>query len=185
MANTMEPAAHPATPDPSRQPAKDRLAQPSSRFLGDDGRPDPVVRAALAAAVDHVSYSRAVVALCTARLLMPIVASGDETGHHDPDRHADMAAVTLSDGATSHLLAFTGVDALRTWQTEARPVLCHLDELAASVRQAGASAILLDAAGPAPFVLGADMVDTIAQGNRLVEFEDGSFAWVREAPEAD
>ncbi|MGO1384623.1 MAG: SseB family protein [Arachnia sp.] len=164
--------------------APSHLAQPSTRFLGDDGSPDPLVRVALAAVTDQVSYSRAVVALCTARLLMPIVASGDETGEHDPKRRAEMAAVTLSDRGISYLLAFTGMDAMRTWQADARPVLCHLDELAASVASAGATQLLLDMAGPTSFVLAGDLLDAIAEGNRLVEFEDGDFAWVRRASEA-
>lgn len=156
------------------------LTQPSTRFLGDDGSPDPLVRAALAAVTGQVSYSRAVVALCASRLLMPIVASGDETGEHDPDRRAEMAAVTLSDQGTSYLLAFTGMDAMRAWQADARPVLCHLDELAASVAPAGATELLLDMAGPTSFVLAGELLTAIAEGNRLVEFEDGDFAWVRQ-----
>lgn len=161
------------------------LAQPSTRFLGDDGSPDPLVRGALAAVTDQVSYSRAVVALCASRLLMPIVASGDETGEHDPERRAEMAAVTLSDQGTSHLLAFTGLDAMRAWRSDARPVLCHLDELAASVAPAGATQLLLDMAGPTPFVLEGDLLAAIAEGNRLVEFEDGDFAWIRKATQDD
>ena len=159
------------------------LAQPSTRFLGDDGSPDPLVRAAMAAVTDSVSYSRAVVALCASRLLMPIVASGDETDEPDPERHAEMAAVTLTDGTTTHLLAFTGMDALRAWQPDARPVPCHLDELAASVEPAGATELLLDLAGPTPLVLGGEVLSMIGDGNALVEFESGDFAWVKTAPE--
>lgn len=177
----MEQPRHLAQPGHRLPQSSDRLAQPNSRFLGDDGSADPIVRAALAAVVDQVSYSRAVVALCTSRLLMPIVASGDETDHPDPSRHAEMAAVTLSDGDSSHLLAFTGMDAMRVWQSDARPVPCHLDELAASVEQAGATELLLDLAGPTPFVVGSELLAMIAEGNSLVEFEDGDFAWVRPA----
>lgn len=159
------------------------LAQPSTRFLGDDGSPDPLVREALASVTDQVSYSRAVVALCASRLLMPIVASGDETGEHDPERRAEMAAVTLTNQETTYLLAFTGADTMTAWQSDARPVLCHLDELAASVAPAGATQLLLDMAGPTPFVLEGDLLAAIAEGNSLVEFENGDFAWVRTAPE--
>ena len=71
------------------------LAQPNSRFSGDDGAPDPVTRAAIAGARDQKGYIRALVALCTSRLLMPIVASGDEGGDGpDPDRHALEYAVS-------------------------------------------------------------------------------------------
>ena len=90
------------------------LAQPNARFAGDDGAPDPLTRAAIARVRDHTSYIRAIVALCTSRLLMPIVATGDDSmDGPDPDRHAEMAAVTLQDETGSYLLAFTGVDSMK------------------------------------------------------------------------
>ncbi|NHB85822.1 SseB family protein [Tessaracoccus sp. HDW20] len=103
---------------------------------------------------DHTSYIRAIVALCTSRLLMPIVATGDESmDGPDPDRHAEMAAVTLKDDTGNYLLAFTGADSMRQWSPEARPVLCLLDELCATVAAAGADQLLIDVAGPVPFVI--------------------------------
>lgn len=153
------------------------LAQPSVRFAGDVGAADPLVRQALAAAGEQAGYVRALVALCTARLLLPVVATGDETDHPDPDRHAELGAVTLTDEGVTHLLAFTGLDSLQAWQRDARPVPCLLDELAASVEPAGATRLLIDVAGPAPLVVAEDVVAQVARGQRLVEFEDGSFAW--------
>ena len=156
------------------------LAQPSSRFAGDHGEPDPVTRAAIAKAVDQPGYIRALVALCTSRLLLPIVASGDEGGSEpDPDRHAEMAAVTLTDETGTYLLAFTGIDALRAWQPDARPVPCLLDELAATVEPAGASRLLIDAAGSVPFVIEGDPLARLADGNALVELDSGEFAWIK------
>lgn len=155
------------------------LAQPSARFMGDDGAPDPAVRHAIAGAAEQQGYARALVALCVSRLLLPVVATGDETGHQDPDRRAEMAAVTLSDESGTYLLAFTGYDSLRAWQADARPVPCLLDELCATVGPAGATQLLLDVAGPVPFVVGEDAVALMADGNALTELEDGSFAWVR------
>ena len=160
-----------------------RLAQPSARFGGDRGQADELVRSAIARADDNIGYSRALVALCTTRFLLPIVALGDETMHHDPDRHAEMAAVTVSDGEISALLAFTGLDSMQAWKAGARPVLCHLDELAAAVGQAGAQQLLIDAAGPRPFVIGGEVLSRIADGFRLVEFEGAEFAWVKPSPE--
>lgn len=154
------------------------LAQPSARFAGDDGAPDPLTRAAIARADDRTGYTRAIVALCSSRLLLPIVASGDDTDHPDPDRHAEMAAVTLADEGSNYLLAFTGYDSLRAWQPDARPVPCHLDELCATVEPAGASKLLLDVAGPVPIVIEGDLLAMLAQGHSLVEFDDGEFAWV-------
>lgn len=162
------------------------LAQPNSRFSGDDGSPDPLTRDAIANARDQVGYIRALVALCTSRLLMPIVATGDEGGDGpDPDRHAEMAAVTLEEDGDVHLLAFTGIDSMRAWNPQARPVPCLLDELCATVAAAGAARLLLDVAGPVPFVIAGEALDLLADGNALVEFENEEFAWVKYAePEA-
>lgn len=156
------------------------LSQPSARFLGDDGAPDPITRAALARVSDATSYTRALVALCSSRLLMPIVASGDETMTQDPDRHAEMAAVKLVDESGVHLLGFTGIDSMQAWQNEARPVLCTLDQLAATVKESGANKLLLDVAGPHPLVIEGATLEQFARGFALVEFEDG-FAWVKPA----
>lgn len=156
-----------------------RLAQPSARFDGDTGEADEITRRAIAGARDHTGYIRALVALCTSRLLLPVVASGDETMHQDPDRHAELAAVTLTDGEDTVLLAFTGLDSMEAWQTGARPVLCTLDELAASVEPAGANQLLIDVAGPVPFVIAGEALGLLADGFRAVEFEGEGFAWVK------
>lgn len=163
------------------------LAQPSARFAGDDGAPDPITRAAISNARDHKGYIRAIVALCTSRLLLPIVAAGDETDHPDPDRHAEMAAVTLTEGDDTYLLAFTGYDSLKLWQEDARPVPCLLDELCATVEPSGATQLLIDVAGPVPFVIAGEALDLLADGNSLVEFEGEDFAWVKyaDAPDPD
>ena len=161
------------------------LAQPNARWLGDRGEADPVVRGALAKALvddpdPQTAYLRAVAALGGARLLMPIVASGDESmDGPDPDRHAEMAAVSVRNAAGEQaLLAFTGVDAMRAWQVDARPVPGDLAEVAVTVAEAGAQLLLVDAAGPAPLVVGADLVEEFARGRRLIELEDGGFGWM-------
>ncbi|WP_446721085.1 SseB family protein [Luteococcus sp. H138] len=144
------------------------------------GHPDPAVRQALATAGDQLGYLRAVATLCTARLLMPIVASGDDSmDGPDPQRHAEMAAVTVASATGERaLLAFTGIDALTLWRADARPVPCTLDDLAATVTETGASHLLLDIAGPTPFELGPELVTELAQGHRLVEVEPGQFGWM-------
>lgn len=161
------------------------LGEPSARFAGDDGTPDPVTRSIIAGVRDQHSYIRALVALCTTRFLMPIVATGDETPHADPDRHAEMAAVTLTEDDVTYLLAFTGIDSLQSWNSSARPVLCLLNELATSVGQAGATALLIDCAGPAPLVVTGEALVQFADGFSLVEFEGGEFSWVKYGPEQD
>lgn len=159
------------------------LSNPGARFADDHGEADPITRAALARVDDHKSYVRALVALCTSRLLMPIVATGDETDHPDPDRHAEMAAVTLVDDSGTFLLAFTGVDSMEAWQPGARPVPCTLDDLCATVKEAGADRLLIDVAGPTSLVIAGEALDLFAQGYAVAEFENEEFAWVKYADE--
>lgn len=164
-----------------------RLAQPSAAYVDDHGEADPALRAVIAAADDQLGYLRAVAALCAGRLLMPIVASGDESmDGPDPERHAEMAAVTITNQAGERaLLAFTGIDSMTAWRGDARPVLGTLDEMAATVTEAGASHLLVDVAGPAQFVVGPELVAELAQGHRLVELEPGQFGWMFVAEQAD
>lgn len=157
------------------------LADPNARFAGDDGSPDPLTRQALARVTDQVSYIRALVALCTSRLLMPIVATGDETDHPDPDRHAEMGAVTLVNDSGTFLLAFTGLDSMNAWRTDVRPVPCTLDELCLTVKEGGSDQLLIDVAGPNSLVVAGEALDLLAQGYAVAEFEGEEFAWVKYA----
>ncbi len=157
------------------------LGQPSAAFIGDRGEADPDVRALIADAASDLpsSYLRAVAALCGTRLLLPVVASGDDSmDGPDPDRHAELAAVSIAaaDGRKA-LLAFTGIDALVAWEPRARPVPATLDDVAATVLETGDDALLVDPAGPVPFVIGDDLIAQLAQGRRLVELDDGGFGW--------
>jgi hypothetical protein len=164
-----------------------RLAQPSAAYAGDRGDPDPEVRALLAVAGrGKDDYLRAIAALCTARFLLPIVAVGDEGGDGpDPDRHAEMQALllTTADGSTG-LPVFTGLDALTAWKPEARPVPCRLDEVAATARQAGAVAVLVDVAGPSPLVIEDGLVAELAAARRLVELDSGAWGWLFSPPDS-
>jgi hypothetical protein len=163
-----------------------QLSQPNAAWLEDDGRPDPRLRVRLAESEGQLGYLRAVVALGGARLLLPIVASGDESmDGPDPDRHAEMAAVTLDHPEMGRaLVAFSGVDALQAWNAAARPVPCTLDDLAATVTEAGATLLVIDPAGPHPFTVLDDLVAELARGRRLVELDDGSFGWAFVEPDS-
>ena len=68
-------------------------------------------------------------------------------------------------------------DALVAWEPRARPVPATLDDVAATVLETGDDALLVDPAGPVPFVIGDDLIAELAQGRRLVELEDGGFGW--------
>ena len=156
-----------------------------SPFPGDDGAAsadtrDALARAARAAA--PAAYLSAVATLCTDRLLVPVVAIatrlGTTTGGLASDKEAEMAVVMLrtADGRQA-MLAFTGLDSLRAWQPDARPVPITLDRLAATAQTEGATAVLVDFAGPAALVLEGEVLASLAAGHRLVETADGEFGW--------
>ncbi|MFT4294988.1 MAG: SseB family protein [Micropruina sp.] len=158
------------------------LGQVNAAWAGDRGEPDADVRAALATAsgsADPEAYLAAVAALCGARLLLPIVADGDESGDGpDPDRHAEMSAVMMTSASgASGVLAFTGTDALRAFDPMARPVLCTLDEVAAAAVEAGADAVVVDVAGPHLLTIEGELIQPLATGNRLMRLSDG-WGWL-------
>jgi type III secretion system (T3SS) SseB-like protein len=172
----MSNAAHP--------PHLERTLAPSP-FPGDDGLADPATRRALAAAVREpgtTAYLRAVAALCTTRVLVPVVATatrvGTTTGGLASDKEADMAVVMLeaSDGRRA-LLAFTGLDALKAWRADARPVPVTIDLAAKTARAEGVDTVLVDVAGPHPLAIDGEVLDALAVGHRLVEVEPGEFGW--------
>lgn len=168
----------------------ERTLAPSS-FPGDDGSASPSTRGRLAGAAagsEPTAYLRAVAALCTDRLLVPVVATatrmGETTGGLASDKEAEMAVVMLRmpDGRQA-LLAFTGLDALQAWQPVARPVPVTLDRAAEAALAEGATAVLVDCAGPATLVIEGEVLASLAAGHRLVETGDGEFGWAMAAPE--
>ncbi len=157
------------------------LRAPNGAFAHDRGDPDPALRAVLAEAYDGgTHYATAVAALCAARLLLPIVASGDDHGDGpDPTRRAEMAAVLVkSEAGATAVPVFTGIDALQAWNPQARPVPCTLDDVAATVLETKSQAILVDLPGPHPVVIELGIVEELAQGRRLVGLPDGGFGWM-------
>jgi hypothetical protein len=181
----------PAAPDhdhPDDSPVHERTLAPSP-FPGDDGAPRAEVRDALARFAGSNApddYLRAVAVLCADRLLVPVVATatrlGGVVGGLASDKEAEMAVVLLqrSDGGTA-LLGFTGLDALRTWDSRARPVPVTIDKVAETAVAEGAVAVLVDLAGPHPLVLEGEVLDALARGHRLIDLGDG-FGWAMPAP---
>lgn len=120
--------------------------------------------------------------LQTARLLVPVVSvlgevAYDEDGHAH-DKTSDMAAVLLegADGRLA-LLAFTGVEPMQRWDPTARPVPVDVTRAAQAAVQDRAEALVVDVAGPVPFVVeGADL-RRLAEGLRLVSVGEGH-GWV-------
>jgi len=124
----------------------------------DVGMADPALAAALAAYADDAAREPDVLAaLAGARLLVPVVAElGEaETGPDGVvhDKSSDMAAVLMrgADGRTA-LLAFTGLEAMRRWDPEARPVPVSAQVAGHAALQDGAAALLIDVAGPVRYV---------------------------------
>jgi hypothetical protein len=124
----------------------------------DDGEAEPALAAALAAyAADPAREPEVLEALAGSRLLVPVVAvlGESETGRDGlvHDKSSDMATVLMrgADGRLA-LLAFTGLDALRRWDPDARPVPVPAATAARAAVQDGAAALLLDVAGPVRYV---------------------------------
>lgn len=154
---------------------------PDPRFADDDGSGDPALRSALESFAADRRTGPVVVAMSAARLLVPVVAAVGETavGEHGltADKSADIAAVLMTgrDGRQA-LLAFTGVDSLTTWNAAARPVPLSVQLAATAALQEGAAALLVDVAGPVPFVLEGDDLARLAAGDVLVPLA-GGHAW--------
>lgn len=166
----------------------DRRLAPSA-FPGDDGLAAADVRRALAQAgpssarsAAPTDYLRAVAALCTARLLVPVVATatrfGETVGGLRSDKEAEMSVVLLqaADGRRA-MLAFTGLDSLRAWDSAARPVPVTIDLAARTTRAEQVAALVVDFAGPHPLVIDGEVLDELAAGHRLVETDRDVFGW--------
>ena len=166
-----------------------RLA--TSPFPGDQGAASVETRrlmAIAAAEATPIAYLRAVAALCGDRLLVPVVATTTRLGQTvsglTSDKEAEMSVVILQaqDGRRA-LLAFTGLDALKTWQADARPVPVTVDVAAQAAKSEDVSAILIDLAGPHRLVIEGEILAELAAGHRLMELSDGDFGWILPAPD--
>ena len=124
------------------------LARPA--FGDDDGAADPAIRALIAQG-DSVELARA---LRDVRLLASVVAVVEELDASGSDKSSHMAVVSMvtADGRRG-LLAFTGLDSLRAWNPDARPVPCWGRDVARAALEEGAAAVVVDVAGPGTMVL--------------------------------
>lgn len=176
---------HGQAPKPNRTAHHQRTLA-DTPFPGDAGQPDSQIRALLAAAAaDSTSYLRAIAGLCAVRLLVPVVATTTVEGRTvaglGSDKEAEMSVVLLqtADGRKA-MVAFTGMDALTTWNSQARPVPVTLDVAAGSARQDGAEALLIDVGGPHPMAIDGAILAELAARHRLVELPDGQFGWAQD-----
>lgn len=110
----------------------------------DVGDPDPALVAALASG-DVPSIRRE---LLRARVLVPIVAMGEESAG------ADMAVPRLIGADGRHALpVFTSYDALRAWRSDPRPVPMPGEQAIAAAMGEGYDAVVVDVAGPVSHVV--------------------------------
>ena len=120
------------------------LAQPA--FPDDDGVADPRVRAMLQDEFDPLAVA---CAWREVRLLACVIAVADRVDESGADKDSHMAVVSMvsADGRRG-ILAFTGVDSLRTWDPAARPVPAMGRDIARAALEEGAAAVVVDVAGP-------------------------------------
>lgn len=147
------------------------LAAPA--FPGDDGSVDAALAAALEAYAADEQLAPVLATLDKARLIVPVVALVGETPSGG-DTDADMAAVfmTGADGRQA-LLAFSCLATMQHWDAQARPVSVYSRQAAQAAVAEGASALLLDIAGPTMVVIESGDLDHLAQGHRIVDSSAG------------
>jgi hypothetical protein len=160
-----------------------RFSKPSA----DTGEADPVVVRALDAyARGTGSEHDALTAVAASRLLIPVVAvlgGGSPPGEGtsgtvdrpdvqpggsggSPSRAStDMALPTLigNDGRKA-IIAFTGTPSLRLWREDARPVPVSAGLLWQAAAKEEAAAVVIDVAGPVPFVVEGARLAALAAG---------------------
>jgi hypothetical protein len=156
---------------------------PDPGFAGDRGAADPDLQAALARySEDPARHLEVFEALRRARLLVPVVAVPGEIEVDDDglthDKTSDMATALLTgrDGRQA-LLAFTGLDTLAAWRTDARPVPVAAASAARSALQEGAAALVVDVAGPTTYAVEDELLEGLARGWTLARTPEG-LAWV-------
>jgi hypothetical protein len=148
---------------------------PDPGFAGDDGSAPAALVEALRrydARPDDL-HAATLTVLQGARVLVPVVAVLGEVEVDAAglvhDKTSDMATVLMQgrDGRTA-LLAFTSTGTMRRWNADARPVPVPVPRAAEAAVQDGAAAMLVDVAGPVPFVVETDDLHELARGHLLV-----------------
>ncbi|MEE1621985.1 SseB family protein [Zafaria sp. Z1313] len=156
---------------------------PLHAFDADDGLPDAGYEAAVAALVAGTGDEAGVVSsLATARVFVPVLASLAEggLGEHGfaEDKEADMALVTITapDGRAA-LPVFSGVDRLRAWHPQARPVAVFAPRAALSAVSEGAQLLVVDPGSDVTFVVRRPAVWSLAKQRPWVPgYADGRHA---------
>jgi hypothetical protein len=135
-------------------------------FGDDTGASDPALDAALLAwQREDGPHGPVLAALLTARVLVPIVALLAEAEADGREKSTDMAVVTLrgADGRVA-LPAFSSLARLSAWHPEARPLPIAAPRAAQAALFENADLLVLDPAGPVPFVVAGRALRALADG---------------------
>lgn len=151
--------ASPIRPTGKDQPPQD---QPPK----DHGQPDSGVVSALSAwSQASGSEHAALLALSVTRLLVPVVATATQADEATgADKESEMAIPTLigTDGRAA-IIAFTGIESLKRWRPDARPVPAVAGRVWHAAITEGQS-VVIDIAGPVPFVVEGARLKALAAG---------------------
>lgn len=141
---------------------------PQPLVPADDGSADASVAAALAAFSAGTADATAVLgALSGSRLLVPVVAllTATEVGEHGlrQEKESEMALPKLvgKDGREA-VLAFTNAESLARWRADARPIQSGALQVCRAAVGEGAAAVVVDVAGPVPFVIEGEVLHALA-----------------------
>ena len=136
------------------------------QFRDDKGAVEPRVAQALAAYVaGEGSEQAALTALSAARLLVPVVAVlSDGSASAQGDKNSEMVLPTLigRDGRPA-VLAFTCLDTLARWRSNARPVPAEAGRVWRAAVADGC-AVVIDVAGPVPLAVEGARLEALAAG---------------------
>jgi hypothetical protein len=134
-------------------------AIPAPPIPDDDGQTSPRLRRELDRhATGDGSASDVLDALSSARLLVPVVALLEESssgvGGLRHEKNSAMATVLVDSPEHGRaLLAFSGIEPLKAWRADARPVAIMAPLAARAAVGEDAEVLVVDVAGPTPFAL--------------------------------
>ncbi len=148
------------------------LTIPKPVFPDDDGSVPPEVERAMTAYAEGHGVERAVLtALAGSRLFVPVVAvltEAETTGGVRREKESEMALPTLvGDDGRRAVPAFTSVGSLARWRPGARPVAVPARQACQAALDESAGALVVDVAGPVPYVIEGARLALLAAGGTV------------------
>ncbi|MBB6121462.1 SseB family protein [Nocardiopsis algeriensis] len=150
----------------------------AQNFRDDDGSADPEVASRLRAhASGEIGDRQVLAALGGSRVLIPVVAVATETEQGadglTKDKNSEVAVpvMTGKDGRRG-VLAFTSVDSVRLWRSDARPVPFTTRDACQAALEEGADALVVDVSGPVPYTIQGRFLTMLAEQGTVPEPKD-------------